>query len=168
MKKTFKGFATLCIASLCIFTGNTQTPNQKVGNIEREGRVNYNNNTGLEDLDKKPIKQEAEKIFEIDQPAEFPGGLQALGKWLSCNLTYPTKAQENNIEGKILVQFIVEKDGSISNPVIARGVDKDLDAEAIRIVSIMPKWKPGMNDGKPVRSKMTLPVAFKLTNNEVK
>lgn len=108
-------------------------------------------------------KPEPEKIFEaVEQQAQFPGGAGALNSWLSKNLRYPELAQQNNIEGRVIVQFVVEKDGSISHPVIARGVDKELDKEAIRVVKRMPKWQPGKNNGIAVRSKFTLPVVFKL------
>lgn len=108
-------------------------------------------------------KSDTEKIFEaVEQLAQFPGGQGELNSWLAQNLRYPEQAQNNNIEGKVIVQFVIEKDGTITNPVIARGVDKDLDKEAIRIVKKMPKWSPGRNNGVPVRSKYTLPVVFKL------
>lgn len=111
----------------------------------------------------EPKKPEPEKIFEaVEQQAQFPGGQGALNSWLSKNLRYPELAQQNNIEGRVIVQFVVEKDGSISSPVIARGVDKELDKEAIRVVRKMPKWQPGKNNGVAVRSKFTLPVVFKL------
>lgn len=111
----------------------------------------------------EPKKPEPEKIFEaVEQQAQFPGGNGALNSWLSKNLRYPELAQQNNIEGRVIVQFVVEKDGSISHPVIARGVDKELDKEAIRVVKRMPKWQPGKNNGIAVRSKFTLPVVFKL------
>lgn len=111
----------------------------------------------------EPKKPEPEKIFEaVEQQAQFPGGAGALNSWLSKNLRYPELAQQNNIEGRVIVQFVVEKDGSISHPVIARGVDKELDKEAIRVVKRMPKWQPGKNNGVAVRSKFTLPVVFKL------
>ncbi len=83
-------------------------------------------------------------------------------QYLSKNIKYPTIAQENGVQGRVIVQFVVNKDGSIVDPVVARSVDPYLDKEAIRVVSSMPKWKPGMQRGKPVRVRYTLPVAFKL------
>ena len=85
-------------------------------------------------------------------------------KWLSSNLRYPELAQQNNVQGKVIVKFTVEKDGSITNPTVVRGVDKDLDREAIRVVKKMPRWTPGKNNGAAVRSYFTLPVTFKLQN----
>lgn len=100
----------------------------------------------------------------VEQPAEFPGGQSALMTFLSNNIRYPEAAQQNGISGRVIVKFVVEKDGSISSASVVKGVDKDLDAEAVRVVRRMPKWKPGKNSGQPVRSYFTLPVSFKLSN----
>lgn len=108
-------------------------------------------------------KHEEEKIFvAVEQMAEFPGGQAALMKWLSNNIRYPEAAQQNDIQGRVIVKFVVEKDGSIGNVTIAKGVDKDLDKEALRVVNKMPKWQAGKNNGVAVRSYFTLPVQFKL------
>ena len=93
---------------------------------------------------------------------EFPGGQAAMMKWLSKNINYPPIAAENNIQGRVMVSFVVEPNGSISNVKIVRGVDPNLDKEAMRVVGKMPKWKPGMQTGKPVRARFTLPVQFRL------
>jgi protein TonB len=82
--------------------------------------------------------------------------------WLQKNLKYPAAAQENGIQGRVLVSFIVNKDGSIVEPKIIRSVDPSLDKEAARVVSSMPRWKPGKQRGKAVRVKYTLPVTFRL------
>ena len=114
-----------------------------------------------------PVKEEKkeEEIFvAVEQPAEFPGGQAALMKWLSQNIRYPEAAQQNDIQGRVIVKFVVEKDGSISQVTVARGVDKDLDREALRVVKKMPKWQPGKNNGVAVRSYFNLPVTFKLQN----
>lgn len=113
----------------------------------------------------EPEKPKEEQIFKaVEQPAEFPGGQAALMKWLSNNIRYPEAAQANDIQGRVIVQFVVEKDGSIGQATIAKGVDKDLDKEALRVVKKMPKWQPGKNNGVAVRSYFTLPVTFKLQN----
>lgn len=109
------------------------------------------------------VKPKEEQIFvAVEQPAEFPGGQAALMKWLSNNMRYPEAAQQNDIQGRVVVNFVVEKDGSIGHVKIAKGVDKDLDREAIRVVKKMPKWQPGKNNGVPVRSYFNLPVTFRL------
>lgn len=111
------------------------------------------------------VKPKEEEIFvAVEQQAEFPGGQAALMKWLSNNIRYPESAQQNDIQGRVVVKFVVEKDGSIGQATIAKGVDKDLDREAIRVVKKMPKWQPGKNNGVAVRSYFTLPVTFRLQN----
>ncbi len=111
------------------------------------------------------VKPKEEEIFvAVEQQAEFPGGTAALMKWLGNNIRYPESAQQNDIQGRVIVKFVVEKDGSIGQVHIAKGVDKDLDREAIRVVKKMPKWQPGKNNGVAVRSYFTLPVTFKLQN----
>lgn len=115
----------------------------------------------------EPVKEEKkeEEIFvAVEQPAEFPGGQAALMKWLSQNIRYPEAAQQNDIQGRVIVKFVVEKDGSIGQASIMKGVDKDLDREALRVVKKMPKWQPGKNNGVAVRSYFNLPVTFKLQN----
>lgn len=77
-------------------------------------------------------------------------------------MRYPEDAYNNGVEGRVIVQFVIEKDGSITNPVIMRGIDKALDREAVRLVKAMPKWIPGRNNDMPVRSRYTMPVTFKL------
>lgn len=114
----------------------------------------------------EPEKPAEEEIFvAVEQPAEFPGGLPALMKWLNSQIRYPEAAQQNDIQGKVIVKFVVEKDGSIGAVEIMKGVDKDLDREALRVVKKMPKWQPGKNNGVAVRSYFNLPVTFKLQNN---
>lgn len=103
------------------------------------------------------------EVFEIvEQNPMFPGGNEELMKWLSKNLKYPASAQENGIQGRVLVQFVVNKDGSIVEPKVIRSVDPALDKEAMRVVSAMPKWQPGKQRGKTVRVRFTLPVTFRL------
>ena len=111
----------------------------------------------------EPVKPKEDEIFvAVEQQAEFPGGQAALMKWLSTNIRYPEAAAQNDIQGRVVVKFVVEKDGSIGKAEIVRGVDKDLDREALRVVQKMPKWQPGKNNGVAVRSYFNLPVTFKL------
>jgi len=114
------------------------------------------------------IQQEAEKeeesevFFIVENMPEFPGGELALRKFIANAIKYPVIAQENGIQGKVYVNFVVDKDGSVSNARIARGVDASLDKEALRVVNSLPKWKPGMQRGKPVRVSYTVPISFVL------
>ena len=112
-------------------------------------------------------KRGTEAIFDaivVQNPAEFPGGQSALMKWLSNNIRYPEAAHRNKIQGIVTIKFVIEKDGSVSGVSVLKGVDKDLDAEAIRVVKRMPKWKPAWDGGQVVRSYFTLPITFKLQN----
>ena len=104
-----------------------------------------------------------EEIFQVvEHMPEFPGGMGALMKFLGKNIKYPTIAQENGTQGRVIVQFVVNKDGSIVDPVVVRSVDPYLDKEALRVIKSMPKWKPGQQLGKKVRVKYTVPVTFRL------
>lgn len=109
-------------------------------------------------------EEQEEQIFEfVESNPVPPGGSQeALLKWIARNLQYPEIAAENGVQGKVIVQFVVEKDGSISKATVVRGVDASLDKEALRVVNKMDKWQPGKQGGKPVRVKYTLPIQFKL------
>ena len=107
---------------------------------------------------------EEQAIFEVvEEMPEFPnGGMAGLMQFLSKNIKYPQIAQENGTQGRVTVQFVVNKDGSIVDAVVLRGVDPYLDKEALRVVNLMPKWKPGKQRGKPVRVRYTVPVMFRL------
>lgn len=112
-----------------------------------------------------PVQEESDEgeIFEVvEQNPSFPGGEQKLFEWLTKNLKYPSIAQENGIQGRVMVSFVVNKDGSVVDPKVIRSVDPSLDKEAIRVVSAMPKWIPGKQRGKTVRVKYSLPVSFRL------
>ncbi|MCD7925623.1 MAG: energy transducer TonB [Bacteroides sp.] len=106
---------------------------------------------------------EEQQIFQVvEEMPEFPGGMGECLKFLGNNIKYPTISQENGVQGKVIVQFVVNKDGSIVDPVVVRSVDPYLDKEALRVIKAMPKWKPGKQRGKAVRVKYTVPVTFKL------
>ena len=104
-----------------------------------------------------------DEVFMVaEQMPEFPGGMKELLKFLQDNLKYPESAMKNNLQGRVIVQFVVEKDGTPTEFNVVRAVNPDLDAEALRVLKTMPKWKPGMQKGEAVRVKYTVPVAFKL------
>ena len=106
---------------------------------------------------------EEEQIFQIvEEPASFPGGIGECMKWLGKNIKYPTISQENGVQGRVIVQFVINRDGSIVDAKVVRGVDPYLDKEALRVVNQMPKWSPGKQRGKAVRCQFTLPVQFRL------
>lgn len=110
-----------------------------------------------------PKHEEANKVFDIvEQQPMFPGGPAALMKYLSEHTKYPVVAQENGVQGRVTVQFVVEKDGSISDVHVLRGVDPSLDKEAVRVVKSLPRWTPGKQNGITVRVNYRVPVLFRL------
>lgn len=112
-----------------------------------------------------PVVEENDddKIFyAVEQQAEFPGGLQAMMKFLQKNIKYPASAKRMGIEGRVFVKFIVDKEGGISQMEVIKGINADLDKEAMRVIKLMPPWKPGKQNGRAVKSQFVLPVYFKL------
>ncbi|HHT22036.1 MAG TPA: energy transducer TonB [Bacteroidales bacterium] len=108
-------------------------------------------------------EKKEEKVFDIvEQPPSFPGGEKAMYEWISKNLVYPMIAQENQIQGRVTIQFVVGRNGEIENVVVARSLDPSCDKEAVRVVKSMPRWIPGKQGGNTVKVKYTLPVQFKL------
>lgn len=110
-----------------------------------------------------PKPEVATKVFDVvEEMPSFPGGNGALMSYLASNIKYPVVAQENGVQGRVIVSFVVERDGSISDVRVARSVDPSLDREAQRVVKSMPRWKPGKQNGSAVRVKYTVPVVFRL------
>lgn len=108
-------------------------------------------------------EESEQQIFTVvETMPEFPGGQMALLKYLSNSIKYPVIAQENGIQGRVSCSFVVNKDGSIVDAEVIRGVDPSLDKEALRVINAMPKWTPGKQRGKPVRVKYTVPITFRL------
>ena len=120
-----------------------------------------------EEISEKQESRAAEgEVFQVvEEMPEFPGGMGECMKWLGQNIKYPADAKEKGVQGRVIVQFVVEKDGTIVNAKVVRGVDPDLDAEALRVVNQSPKWKPGKQKGEAVRVKYTLPIMFRLSND---
>ena len=152
-----KALLTLPLFALLLFANCKSNDNNKVSDKNVVELTETVASTGIDD---SPVYNEVEV-----QP-EYPGGMQAMFGFIQKNVKYPESAKEKGIEGKVYVQFVVEKDGSLSSFKVARGVSDDIDAEAIRVVKAMPKWTPGMQDGKPVRVQFMLPFVFKLNGNE--
>lgn len=119
--------------------------------------------------DKTQTKQQAteakvdDAVFVVvEENPEFEGGMPALYQYLSQNIHYPKEARENHIQGKVFVSFVIEKDGTVSNAKVLRKIGGGCDEEALRVVQAMPKWKPGRQQGKPVRVQFNLPINFQL------
>ena len=119
--------------------------------------------------DVKVNKADNDTVFQIcEVMPEFPGGTEKFMAYLSENIKYPEEAKDKNISGRVFINFVVEKDGSVSNVKVMRSIGGGCDEEAVRVVKAMPKWKPGMQRGKPVRVSYVLPVTFKLNENQPK
>ena len=111
---------------------------------------------------KTVVSQSKQNVYDtVEQMPEFPGGMPAMIEFLQTNLKYPSDAKKQNVGGRVLVMFVVETDGTISNVRVAKKVFPSLDAEAVRVVKAMPKWNPGKEKGKPVRVNFSLPIVFK-------
>ena len=112
---------------------------------------------------KTVVSQTDQKVFDtVEQMPEYPGGMQAMIAFLQTNMKYPEDAAKQKVEGRVMVQFIVETDGSISDVHVAKQVFPSLDAEAVRVVQAMPKWTPGRERGRVVRVKYLLPIVFRM------
>lgn len=133
------------------------------GNSDKGATLKVEQQLKEEKVEEKPKEDLSRKVFDVvEKMPSYPGGNGALQRWLSSNITYPAAAAENGVEGRVIVAFVVETDGSVSDVRIARGVDPSLDREALSVVKRMPKWIPGMQNGSPVRVKFNVPVTFKL------
>ncbi len=111
----------------------------------------------------EPPKEESTQVTGVSEYLpEFPGGQSALLAFLRRNIRYPAAAQENGVQGRVIVQFVVNRDGTVTDPVVLRSVCSVLDREAVRVVSSMPRWRPGMQGGRSIRTTYTIPVTFKL------
>ena len=117
----------------------------------------------VEKKEEKPKEEKKEEVFRsVEQMPQFPGGEAALMKYLQSHINYPPMAAENNVQGKVVVQFVVDKTGKVGEVKVVRSVDKDLDREAVRVCKSLPKFTPGRQNGQAVSVWYTLPVTFKL------
>jgi protein TonB len=115
------------------------------------------------DEDLEIVEEDDEEVFMVvENMPEFPGGDLGLMKYIQKNVKYPPIAKEYNITGKVYISFVVDKSGSVTNVKVVRGVDKNLDAEAVRVIKSLPKYKPGKQRGKAVRVMFTVPINFTL------
>ena len=146
--------------------------------LENTAQLGADDHKGVEDVNRDRVVKDVVEVKPVEKPKDegpvsmamveqkplFPGGDKAMYKWLNDNIIYPAAASEEGVQGKVTVQFIVEKDGSISHVQVVRGKHPALDAEAARVIRKMPRWTPGRNNGQPVRVTYHLPVQFKLAN----
>jgi len=149
-----KGLVVLAVL-ICALKANAQTDNSKI----YESCSIHKDNTPEIDGGGEPV---------FDSCPQFRNGIKDLDQFISGNIHYPKNARKKRTEGRVFVSIVIEKDGSVSHPKIERGIEDDLDLEALRIVNTLPKWKPAILHGKPVSVKYVLAVDFKLSekNNE--
>ncbi|WP_353959435.1 TonB family protein [Mucilaginibacter aquaedulcis] len=114
------------------------------------------------------VKKKSNVYTSVDKVPEFPGGLEAFGKFLGANVRYPADAREHGIQGRVIVTFVVERDGSLSGYEVRRGVNKQLDDEAVRVLKLSPKWEPGVRGNEKVRTQYTVPINFSLAKEDNK
>ena len=109
---------------------------------------------------------DANKIFvSVEKPPQFPGGMGEFYRFVAKTARYPASAREQNQQGKVILSMIVEKDGSLSNIKVVRGVSVDIDKEALRVMNLSPKWEPGMENGRAVRAAYSVPISFTLDSD---
>jgi|SRR5215217_6582298 len=137
---------TAAIITICVFTAAAQQANPQA----------------------PQPKEDAKRVFtSVDNPPSFPGGIAEFSKYLMTSIRYPADDRKNNIQGKVFVSFVVEADGSLSDVAAMRGPSETLKEEGVRVIKASPKWKPGSQNGKPVRVQYTVPINFTL-GKEVK
>ena len=130
--------------------------------VSTEDQVEWVDLDEVDYIEVEPEPEEEEVFMVVEDAPEFPGGINALLEYLKKNIKYPAICRDNNIQGRVIVSFVVNKDGKIVDPEIVKGVNPSLDKEALRVISTMPNWKPGYQRGKPVRVKYSVPVNFRL------
>ncbi len=178
-REVFNQIAPDAIESINVLKENLDEYVDKYGDIARNGVIlitlkegatlSYNTDTQIKKaistpkIDISSKSEEYEDVFvTVEEMPQFPGGEEELRQYLKMNVKYPIVAQNAGIQGKVYVSFIVEKDGSVGRAKIVRGVDESLDNEALRVVSAMPKWEPGKQDGQTVAVQYTVPISFEL------
>lgn len=152
----WKALAALPVAALLLMAG-CQPANGEA--VEQE-EIPFEATNVDESAPLDANTDEVFKVVEVDP--EFPGGEEALYKYLAENIKYPVMAKNNKVEGRVYITFVIEKDGTVSDAKVLRSVNEELDAEALRVINAMPKWKPGMQRGVPVRVQYNIPISFKL------
>lgn len=153
----------LCVTMGAAFSVDAQNRIVK-GKIEmaKKSRKGTTQNHSTNQTPRRQKVQDEPIYAQVEEIAQFPGGMTALMTWLASNIRYPENAVNNRVMGKVLVKFVVEIDGSIGDVEIIKGVDEDLDNEALRVVRAMPNWIPGKLSGRTVRSYFNLPINFRL------
>lgn len=147
-----------------IILSNASTPASSPGDLLPAARQELLTENVIVPSD--TIKEDETIFVVVEDMPEFPGGTQAMMNYLAESIKYPVGAQVKGVQGRVICQFVIDRNGKVTNPVVIRGVSPELDEEALRVISIMPDWKPGTQRGKAVRVKYTLPINFRLNNKE--
>ena len=155
-----KALLTLPVFALLLFANCKSNEN----NAPKEEKLVATETENVSSAVVTTPQNEDEVYMSVEKTPEFPGGVNAMMEYLRGNLKYPESAKNNKQEGRVFIGFVVEKDGSVTNVSVLRGVCEDLDNEAVRVVKAMPKWIAGRDKGEPVRVQFTLPVVFKLND----
>lgn len=140
--------------------------NQEITNEVKIENTEADANTQIQapvEVQQEEENEEIVNFYVIEEKPEFPGGNDAMMVWVNKNVKYPEIAKENGVQGKVFIQFVIGKDGKVSDVQVIRGVDPSLDKEAVRVIQSMPAWKPGKQRGKPVKVSFQLPINFKLS-----
>ena len=156
VKKTALDFTLLCYAPPAIEKRNDSINQQKMSSGSLESETH----------DMRSFTIGTQRFTIVEESPEFPGGYDSLALFIKNHLIYPQIALDKKIEGRVITQFVVERNGSITEVQVVHGISPELDTEAIRIVHSMPKWDPGLQRNKPLRVKYTLPIGFKLPATE--
>jgi protein TonB len=140
-------------------------PGQKNLKGDKNAEVTIDEPVGTSDV--KVTEEENNRIFtSVEQVPEFPGGLDAFGRYLGKNIRYPAIARENGTQGRVIVSFVCERDGSLTDVKVSRGIGDGCDEEAVRVIKASPHWKPGIQNGRPVRVAYSVPISFTLGTDQ--
>jgi len=157
METLLKKYGTLClIVTLLVACKDVNSQPQKEVVVKEEHNCVTTEPQG-------PIDQESFVCCHTEEMPEFPGGIDKMLEFIAENVRLPKCVKEGKVKGRSIVEFVIEKDGTVSDFKIVRSLHKDCDAEAIRVLKTMPRWKPGMERGKPMRVKYTVPVEFRIS-----
>jgi len=141
---------------------NEESPLEESEPMDNGVDLNEAITINIPDIPKEEVNLNNIVFYSSEKLPRFPGGIKNLKNYIARHTNYPATAKENGIEGKVFIHFIIDEKGRVTNPKVIRSVDSLLDKEALKVISTLPNWKPGMNNGKPVKVRFTIPVTFKL------
>ena len=167
MERKLRDYGTLCLIAILMVACNDVHSQQQKEVVEKKDTVVENERTAenqhqcIADEPQGPIYPESEIISHTEDMPEFPGGIDKMLQFIAENVHLPKCVIAAQVEGRSIIELVVEKDGTLSDFKVVRSLHHDCDEEAIRVLKTMPKWKPGMERGKPIRVKYTVPVEFR-------